>query len=36
MSISIDPDLLDCIFCVALCALASFTFLWAMRDNGEK
>lgn len=33
MSIHFDQDLVDCIFCTAMCALIAFVFLWGMKEE---
>lgn len=33
MSISLDQDLLDCIFCTAMCILMGLVFLWGIKED---
>lgn len=33
MNTSIDQDLLDCIFCTAMCILMGLVFLWGMKQD---
>jgi len=33
MSISIDRDLLDCIFCTSMCILMGLVFLWGINED---